>query len=318
MKVLVTGGFGYLGGRLARSLTSAGRHDVTLGSRVKHFAPVWLPGVNVALTDWNVLDSLTAACTGVDAVVHAAGMNAVDCAADPTGAVLTNGVGTARLLDAAIRCGVRRFLLVSTAHVYGSPLAGAVTEAVCAAPLHPYATSRRAAEDIVRSAHGRGDTEGIVIRLSNAYGAPAHGDANCWSLLVNDLCVQAVETNRMVLRTSGEQWRDFIAMGEACRAIEHLLCLPDLPMDPLFNVGEWSATVLEMTGRLAERVQGSLGRRPEISRVADRDLEPSHPLDYRVSKLRDTGFVPAVPAAGNQELDELIRFCVARAEAPQS
>src|SRR5207245_1641136 len=105
-----------------------------------------------------------------------------------------------KLTDAAKRAGVRRVVYVSTAHVYGAPLAGVITEASCAVSLHPYATSHRAAEDVVRAAHERKTIEGVVIRLSNAYGAPVSEDANCWTLLVNDLCRQAARTKTMVLR----------------------------------------------------------------------------------------------------------------------
>jgi len=312
VKLLITGGFGYLGGRLAQFLAPEARYEIVLGSRQHAEPPPWLADAKVAQTQWNSHAGLEQICTGVDAVVHLAGMNAQDCAADPVAALELNAVATARLLRAAIRQGVKRFIYLSTAHVYRSPLAGVITEETCPVSLHPYATSHRAGEDVVRVAHQRGEIEGIVIRLSNSYGAPANKDANCWMLLVNDLCRQAVTTRRMVLHSSGIQKRDFITLTDACRAIRHLLELPARKLgDGLFNVGGgWAPAILEMTQRVAERIHALTGNRPEILRTKDHDIESSELLDYGMKKLIGTGFASGGSTNVEPEIDALIQFCI--------
>jgi len=312
MRVLITGAFGYLGGRLAQYLASQAGNEILLGSRQQTESPSWSPQAKVAQTRWESPASLEEICTGVDAVVHLAGMNAQDCAADPVAALTVNGVATARLVQAAVRCGVKRFIYLSTAHVYGSPLTGVITEATCPANLHPYATSHRAGEDLVLAGQQKGEIVSIVVRLSNAFGAPAHKDANCWMLSVNDLCQQAVITQKMVLHSSGLQRRDFITLTDACRAITHLLHIPaDKIGDGLFNVGgAWSPTILEMTQRIAERIYLATGSRPEILRREDQITGPEELLDYRVNKLTDTGFSLSGSGSDDQELDGLIHFCL--------
>jgi UDP-glucose 4-epimerase len=312
MKLLITGGFGYLGGRLGQFLASQTDHEILLGSRQCAAPPPWLPHAKVAQTRWDSSSRLEQICAGVEAVIHLAGMNAQDCAADPAAALEVNAVATARLLQAAIRQGVKRFIYLSTAHVYGSPLTGVITETTCPASLHPYATSHRAGEDVVRAASQRREIEGIVIRLSNAYGAPAHRDANCWMLLVNDLCRQAVTTHRMVLHSSGLQRRDFIPLADACRAIRHLLELPAARVgDGLFNVGSgWAPTVLEMTQRIAERMQATTGRKPEVLRKEGHGVDDEGLLDYRVNKLADTGCRVNGTDNVDREIDGLVQFCL--------
>ena len=312
MRVLITGGLGYMGGRLAQHLATLQDYEVLIGSRKHAKRPSWLPRGAVVQTQWGSLADLEHICTDIDAVVHAAGMNAEDSAADPIASLAFNGVATARLLQAATRKGVRRFVYLSTAHVYGSPLAGAITEDTCSVSLHPYATSHRAGEDLVRAAHQRGEIEGIVVRLSNAYGAPAHEGANCWMLLVNDLCRQAVATQRMVLRSSGLERRDFISLTDACRAIRHLLELPAPELRAaLFNVGGiWSPTIFEMTQRIAERVLSTTGDTPEILREEQRDGQVSEFLDYGVTRLTSTGFNVSCGANIDREIDLLIQFCL--------
>lgn len=311
MRLLVTGGFGYLGGRLAQSIASQGDHEVLLGSRRQSEPPLWLPRARVVQTRWDSPSCLEQACSGVDTVIHLAGMNAQDCAADPVAALEFNGVATARLLQAAIRQGVKRFIYFSTAHVYGSPLAGVIAEETCPVSLHPYATSHRAGEDAVRSAHKNGEIEGIVIRLSNAYGAPADKEANCWMLLMNDLCRQAVTTRHMVLRSSGLQRRDFVPLTEVCRAVDHLLIRPAQELvGGVFNLGgEWSPTVWEVAGLVRERCAAMLGFQPELSRIPPQAGETVAELDYRIEALRRSGFQPDTDRIA--EIDRLLDFCKA-------
>lgn len=309
MKLLITGGFGYLGGRLAQFLASQLDYEILLGSRQQTEPPSWLPQAIVVQTQWGSLTGLEQICTGVDAVVHLARMNAQDCAADPVAALEFNAVATARLLRAAIRQGVKRFIYLSTAHVYGSPLTGLITENTCPISLHPYATSHRAGEDMVRAAHQRGEIVGIVIRLSNSYGAPAHKDVNCWMLLMNDICRQAVTTQGMILRSSGLQRRNFIPLTDACRAIGHLLRLPGQALtENIFNVGgEWSPTVWELACLVQERCAAVLGFRPILTRISQQTGETAAELDYRFDVLRQSGFQPGSDRAG--EIDRLIEFC---------
>src|SRR5207302_2088026 len=109
---------------------------------------------------------------------------------------------------------------------------------------------------------------GVVVRLSNAFGAPVDPATECWHLVTNDLCRQAVTLRRAVLKTQGSQRRDFIAVAEVCRAITHLLQLPKPRLgDGLFNLGGgWAPTLLQMAQLVAARVEACLGFQPEVIR----------------------------------------------------
>ena len=307
-RVLVTGGLGYLGSRLTGFLESRAKYNVIPVSRQK-ICPSECFRSDILHIDWRSATSLDGICRHVGVIIHLAGMNAPDCAADPVAALEVNGLGTARLLDAAIRQGVKRFIYVSTAHVYGAALEGKITEDTCPTNVHPYASSHRAGEDVVRYAHCHGAIEGIVVRLSNAYGAPAHKDANCWMLLVNDLCRQAVTRGRLGLKSAGTQRRDFVTLEDVCRAVEHLMTLSSREIgDGLFNVGGgWAPTVLEMASLIAERCKYVLGFRPEIVRPGDARGHGSARLDYRIDKLLATGF--ELKSNRNEEVDMTLKMC---------
>ena len=309
MRILITGGFGFIGGRLAKYLQKTG-HQIVLGSRKADSQPDWLLQTNVVQTIWGNAYALEQICAGVDVVIHAAGMNAQDCSADPLAALEFNGLGTARLVEAAIRAKVKQFIYLSTAHVYASPLTGIITEDSCPRNLHPYATSHLAGENVVLGASQRGQIDGIVLRLSNAFGVPVYKEQNCWMLLVNDLCRQAVETGKMVLQTSGQQQRDFIALTELSGIVEHLAVAYSAKVQPaIFNVGSGvSQSVLAMAQLIQQRCIEVLGFKPLVQRVGVGSDESYSMLNYRADKLALLG-IKVNNTENAAEIDMLLRFC---------
>ncbi|MBK9521673.1 MAG: SDR family oxidoreductase [Rhodocyclaceae bacterium] len=308
VRILITGGLGFVGGRLAMHLAQAG-HQIVLGSRKKISPPAWLPQTEVVQLEWDDSTSLERVCNDAEVIIHAAGMNSQDCTIDPLAALEVNGVYTGRLLQAAIRQRVNRFIYISTAHVYGSPLEGTITEETCPTSLHPYATSHKAGEDLVRYAHDRSFIVGIVARLSNAFGAPTHVDANCWMLLTNDLCRQAVISGQMRLLSSGLQKRDFVSMSQVSLAICHLIKLSsDQITNSVVNVGgEWAISILEMSNLIQDRCRALFGYNPELIVPKLRQASTTGELDYRIDVLRKAGYKPREDMMG--EIDELLYFC---------
>lgn len=319
MRILITGGFGYVGGRVARHLQQAG-HQVILGSRSSRKSPPWLPMAEVAQTDWNDVRSLKQACEGVDVVIQAAGMNAQDCVADPLAALEVNGIAVARLIVAAVESKVARLVYISTAHVYASPLVGIITEETCPRNWHPYSTSHLVGENVVLGACQRGEIEGIVLRLSNAFGAPVEKNANCWMLLVNDLCQQAAKTERMVLRTNGLQQRDFIPLAAVCQVIEQVSTIDFKSLAfnvfNVFNVGSGrSQSLLEMAKLVQKRCGVVLGCEPELQADASTTDEMQEMLVFRPSRLNAVGISASVN--NNIEIDDLLVFCQASSSRNQ-
>lgn len=308
-RVLISGGFGYVGGRVAVELASNREWAVRLSSRKVQAAPSWLPQAETVSMDVLERDSLLAAMVDVHAVVHLAAMNENECVADPGRAVMINTLGVYNALQAAISAGAKRFIYFSTAHVYAAPLVGNITEQTLPRPTHPYAITHHAAEDFVLAAHDQKKITGIVVRLSNGFGAPTHPEVDRWTLLVNDLCRQAVSERKLVLRSSGLQQRDFITLQDVGRAVGHLLELgrPECG-DGLFNLGgDNSISVWEMTKRIARRCQSTLGFLPSIERPAPSSDERVDELQFNSEKLQKTGF--ALSGNLDEEIDRTLLIC---------
>ncbi len=301
--VLVTGGLGYLGGRIALHLAGQG-HKVRLTTRrAAEDVSAWAAGIEVVNADFSTDTDFGALCRDVDAVVHLAALNAGQCADDPELAIRVNVTGTRDLVEAA--GDAKHFIYVSTAHVYGAPLAGVINEDTPPPPPQPYYETQLAAEENVLAEDG---PEGIVLRLSNAIGAPADAGADCWMLAANDLCRQAVAGKGLVLHGTGLDVRDFVPVFDVCGAVDHFLGLDVGALgDRVFNVGGGAMTMLALAERIAGRAEAVFGERPDIDRKEPDPGEEALRLDYRIDRLLGTGFTPA----GNidDEIDATLEFC---------
>lgn len=308
--VLITGGLGYVGGRIAQKLSVGGNYNLLLGTRHQHSAcPSWIDHAQIITMDMLSGGDLVEACKNSRYIIHLAALNEIECAAEPERALTINTQGTLKLLRAAEQSRVEKIIYFSTAHIYGSPLVGTITEDTLPRPVHPYAITHKASEDFVLAAHDKKSLTGIVVRLSNGFGAPSHKDVNRWSLIANDLCKQAVTQRQLVLKSSGQQRRDFITLSDVGSAVDHFLKLPASQCgNGIFNVGgENSLTILEFSELVAERCSIVLGFKPPIARPEPRVGEVSEPLDYRIDKLKATGF--SLKKNYFEEIDTMLRSC---------
>ena len=126
-KVLITGGLGYLGGRIAAHLLAyAPRFSLRLMTRrSRQHVPSWAANLDVVCADLLEEASLGRAVDGVDTVIHLAAVNEIECQKDPDLALEVNGRGTYRLLQACQANGVKRFVYLSTFHVLWPRCGGA-------------------------------------------------------------------------------------------------------------------------------------------------------------------------------------------------
>lgn len=306
---MITGVSGLLGGRIAKYFATLEEDfEINLASSKKFQLSEYIRSGKLISIDWNSRTSLEDACEGVEYVVHCAGMNAQDAAKDPQVAIEFNGRATGRLLEAAIQRGASKFIYFSTAHVYGSPLKGDISENSSLSNQHPYAVSNLEGEKEVNERAASGRISGINIRLSNAFGAPVDPNVNCWTLLVNDLCRQAVATQRMILKTTGLQKRDFIPISDVCRAVYHLLRIQSNSNASVYNVGgNASMTVWEMANLVRQRCEVVLGFLPALERLEPDERETAADFSYKITKLLSTGFL--LSNEFDSEIDDLLIFC---------
>jgi UDP-glucose 4-epimerase len=303
--VLLVGGFGNLGGRIATHLSQFQDHQIVLASRKKQAAPLWAKDAQTIQLDVTDPTTFTTIPKSVNCIIQLAATNDVDSAQSPELARIVTTEGTASLLNAAIHNGIERFVYFSTAHVYGAPLQGTFNESSPTHAVHPYATTHLEAESVVAAAHENGDIQGIRVRLSNGFGRPMAYETADWRTLTSDLCRQAVVEKRMEMRTDGLQERNFITKTDIARAVQHLIALPKTDVsNGLFNLGgSKSQTLLAMANMIQERAQNKFGVEIPLHRPEPTNTDSQH-LNFDIHKLLNTGFMLTENAL--REIDEFL------------
>lgn len=309
-KILVTGGLGYVGGRVAQAIADKTDHLLLVTTRKEGLSrPEWLSRGEIVTVDPLSDADMEAACEGVSHVVHFNAVNENDCVKDPQQALAVNTMGVLKMVQAAQKAGVQRFIYFSTGHIYKAPIQGTITEEDVPRPTHPYAITHQAAEHFVLAANEPGKFCGVVFRLSNGFGFPVRAGVDRWTLVANDLCRQAVIEKKLVLRSAGLQRRDFIPLSDVGRAVLHFLDLPNEACgDGLFNLGgENPMRIIDITERIASRCQAILGFTPEIVLPEPSPKEASQDLHFSIDRLKQTGF--RLEGSVDDEIDETLRRC---------
>ena len=307
MKILITGAFGYLGGRISSFFSSISEYEIILASTRAVKTPSSLKNIKVIQINWKDEESISNACTNIDVIIHAAGMNAQDCKINPEEALNVNGIYTARLVKNAILHKVKKIIYFSTAHVYSSPLKGIITEDVSPKNKHPYSTSNLAGENYVIQAHLSSKLQGVVLRLSNCIGAPKDINSNCWMLLVNDLCRQIIVHRKMKLNTNGKQLRNFITITDVCRIINLFIGLNFRSNEnTIFNVGNETISIKEMAEIIQKRCKLILGFSPKLEINKEDNVQVEN-FQFKTNKLDNIGFKSQI--SYEKEIDDLLIFC---------
>ena len=303
--ILITGGSGYLGGRLAEFLTNSQikKIAITVRRNSKTLCKK-LPNCDVRILDITKPENIRKALTDITDVIHLISLNAKDSAENPELAEKINAYGTLDLVKTSLDSGVKRFIYISTAHVYGAPLVGEINEMTPALASHPYATSHLQAEKYIKKAAASSETKFTILRLSNAVGNPIMKEIDCWMLVVNDICKQIVTSQTMHFASSRNTERDYISIEEICRTISHILCDQTNNFQGVYNFGGGKSISLEnLANLISERAKAILGIDAQIY-FPTQSSEPTKPLSYSISKIQKEGIT--ISNSLINEIDKLL------------
>jgi len=292
MRVLLTGAFGFLGGRIAERL--AREHEVVLSGRAVP-APLatWAQRFETRCADLIGESDLRALVRGADAVLHLAALDEHEAHGRPLEALAVSAEATRRLVEACRHEAVARFAFASTIHVYGSLTGAALTEDSPTRAAHPYAIAHLAGEGFCRQAFAAG-YPCVILRLSNGYGCPVWRAVDRWSLAHNDFCRQAVATGAIRLASPGQQQRDFVWVDDIAQAAARVLAAEPARLgDGVFNVGgDQLLTIRELAQRVQARAELALGRAIAVEWPAS-DTPAGPPVRFAIDRLRALGFAPS-------------------------
>jgi len=298
MRVLVTGGAGFIGSHFVRSAIQGQYADLadaeivvldlfTYAGTMSNFAPVaGSPRLRVERGDIRDAARVSDLMAGTELVVHFAAESHVDRSIDGAADfVSTNVVGTQVLLQAALEAGVGKFVHVSTDEVYGSIDSGSWPETHPLEPNSPYSASKASSDLLARAYHRTHGLPVCVTRCSNNYG-PHQFPEKVIPLFISNL----LDGQKVPLYGDGLNVRDWLHVDDHCRGIQ-LVAEKGRPGE-VYNIGGGAElTNKELTYRLLEAVGADESM---IQPVTDRK---GHDRRYSVdwSKIADElGYRPQV------------------------
>jgi len=311
VKILITGGLGYIGGRIADFLQRK-YPDLTIilgTSRKISEIPLWAKPFQIVRL--NVCDKTTideAIPSNLHAIIHLAALNEHESFSNIQFAWEVNALGTQSLLSIANQKQVQKFIYFSTFHVY-EDCQKMITEKSPTKTHHPYAATHRAAEDMVRFYHHSQDMDTLTLRLSNGFGYPMDLGISRWTLVFNDLCRQAVTSGKMIIKSSGKQHRDFICLHDVASAVDHFLYKNVKTWgDGLFNLGgDCSLSIVDVANKIGSIFKKKYGSSIPIEIQGKDDETTYNSVKFDINKLKSTGFL----LTGNidHEIERTLSLC---------
>jgi UDP-glucose 4-epimerase len=272
MRVLVTGGAGFIGSHVSERLLAQGAQvrildNLSSGKREN------LPdeGGAVEFVEGDIRDPacVRACVNGADAVIHLAAVASVQASIDdPVGTHQTNFDGTLNLLETARTAGVRRFLYASSAAVYGDTEALPVSEDVRLKPLSPYAADKLVGEHYLGHYVRKYRLSATAFRFFNIYG-PRQDPTSPYSGVISIFVDRLKAGQGVTIYGDGQQTRDFVFVGDLARLLVGALERHDLAGE-VFNVGTGrECSLMELVNALESLSGLRLERRFESARVGD-------------------------------------------------
>ena len=250
MKVVVTGSAGFLGSHVADVLREEGHDVLGLDMQESRFGPV-------VKADLLQPDTLVRALEGIDAVCHLAAVGDVYLALqNPPLAAALNVTGTANVLEACVKTGVKKFVYASTWEVYGEPHYQPIDEQHPCRPDHPYNITKSAGEQLALSYDHLKGLPVICLRLGTAYGSRMRPNA-VFSIFIR----KGRAGEPITIKGTGEQTRQFIHARDIGRAF-HLALASDLHGEVFNIVGNESISIRQLAELVASRLPTSITYEP--------------------------------------------------------
>ena len=286
MKVLITGGAGFIGSNLCRILLESQPEtevrvldDLSTGSLEN------LADLNVKFIEGSILDfeTLVIAANGVDSIVHLGAIPSVPrSVANPRASHDANATGTLNVLEAAREVGVDHVVVASSSSVYGSNPKLPKNEDDFTRPMSPYAVSKLATEGYALAFQSSYGMKTLAFRFFNVYG-PGQAAGHSYAAVVPKFMDAALAGRALEVHGDGTQSRDFTFVETVCEVICKAISKKISSTTPVNLAFNTNTTLLDLIDQLEELLEKKIERDFVSPRVGD--VKASQADSSRVENL---------------------------------
>jgi UDP-glucose 4-epimerase len=295
MRVLITGGAGFIGSHLVEHFQ--GQAEVRVLDNLRSGFRRNLTAFKCEWVEGSILDraQVAAAMQGVDFVFHLAAMVSVpESVSDPAGCEELNTAGTALVLEESARAGVKKLVFSSSAAIYGDNPVVPKVETMPPEPKSPYAATKLTGELLCAQYAAEEKLSTASLRYFNVFG-PRQNPRSQYAAAVPIFIERALRGEPLTIYGDGEQTRDFIDVQDVVAANAFLATQSSVI--GVFNVAYGRRMTIN---ELAQTILRLTGSKSGINYLPERAGDVKHSM-AAIEKLRAAGFVPSGNLAAGLE-----------------
>ena len=285
MKILITGGCGFIGSNLAEILSKEHRvvilDDLSTG-RIENIEDIDVKFIDGSVTDLEILKDI---CRDVDFIFHQAAISSVQRSIDdPLRTNEVNVIGTLNVLIAARDSNVKKVICASSSSIYGNTLHFPLREDVIPDPRSPYAVTKLTGEYYYKIFNEIYGLETVSLRYFNVYG-PKQDPSSDYAAVIPKFINRLLNNKPPIIYGDGEQTRDFVYVQDVVQA--NILAMET---DALGVLNVASGKQITING-LADIIMGITGKHFDCIHDSPVEGDVRHSVGD-ASKIIEFGFVP--------------------------
>ena len=291
MKIFVTGGAGFIGSALVKSLLEK-NHEVIIfdnfsNSTEENISPLINKGSSLVRGDVTNYEDLAGSLDNCDLVVHlAAQISVEESIKKPEATHAINVDGTLNLLKACVANKVNKILAISSAAVYGQPKVLPLTEASQISPISPYGESKVAMEKHLEDFSSKHGIETISLRLFNVYGK---GQTDAYAGVITKFMKNISENKPLIIFGNGSNTRDFISVNDVVASIHSAMKNIAGKQGNQYNIATGKSVSIK---ELAEMMLAISGKKLDIKYESPKKGDIMHSQTTIDLAQKELGFYP--------------------------